>query len=214
MTPLRGQLRQGIIGQDRQSIVACLALVGLTYLTSRGYRALNHGPQVLFLKTPLDDQIPLVPPFVIPYVTLGPFIYLSLLAFLLFRVRIFQSAALAMTTVLLVSYGFFFFLQTYVERPELTGDDVLIRLLREVYTMDNSYNDFPSLHVALSTTMAIHWWRLDRRVGLPLALWTALIVASTVFVKQHYLLDIPAGLALAFGASLFFLRRLAPDQAT
>jgi membrane-associated phospholipid phosphatase len=58
------------------------------------------------------------------------------------------------------------------------------------------------------TILAIHWWRVDRRVGLPMAIWVTLIVMSTVLVKQHHVLDIVGGLILAFSTSLFFLRRV------
>ena len=37
------------------------------------------------------------------------------------------------------------------------------------------------------------------------AIWTALIVASTVLVKQHYLADLAGGLALAAVTSLFVM---------
>jgi membrane-associated phospholipid phosphatase len=38
------------------------------------------------------------------------------------------------------------------------------------------------------------------------AIWTALIVASTVLVKQHYIADVAGGLALAVVTSLVVMR--------
>ena len=81
-----------------------------------------------------------------------------------------------------------------------------------VYAGDNPYNDFPSLHTSLSTIMAIHWWRTDRRLGIIAAVWTALIVASTVLVKQHYVADVASGLLLAWGASWLAARLLPPER--
>jgi membrane-associated phospholipid phosphatase len=66
-------------------------------------------------------------------------------------------------------------------------------MIRDVYTSDNAYNDFPSLHTSLLTILAIHWWRVDKRIGIPVTLWVALIVAATVFIKQHYVADLSAG---------------------
>ena len=57
-----------------------------------------------------------------------------------------------------------------------------------------------------STIFAIHWWRVDRRIGMPVAVWVTLIVVSTVFVKQHYVADMVAGVLLAFVASRVSLR--------
>jgi membrane-associated phospholipid phosphatase len=156
---------------------------------------------VLFLRSPIDDLIPVIGPFVVPYVSLRPFIYLSALLFLLFRVRLYRSAAIAMTLTLLVSYAFYALLQTYMERPVLTGADAFSQLIRDVYAADQPYNDFPSLHASLSTIFAIHWMRADKRIGAVVAGWVALIVLSTVFVKQHYVADVVAGVLLAFAAS-------------
>lgn len=209
MTRLREQLGLGVFGESPRTAVVTLVL-GVTAISlSLFYDALNHGPYVLFLRTPLDDAIPVVGPFAIPYVSLRPFIYLSAVLFLLFRVRIYRSAAVAMIVVLLVSYAFYAFLQTYIDRPAIIGEDLFSRLIRDVYASDQPYNDFPSLHASLSTVFAIHWLRVDRRLGVPVAIWTALIVLSTVFVKQHYVPDAVAGVVLAAIASWWSLRLLA-----
>lgn len=214
MNWLKAQLQQGIFGTGWRNAGISLLLVVGVYLTNKIYAVLNHGPAVIFVKSPLDDLIPLVPAFAIPYVSLEPFVYASLVLFLLFRTRIFQSAALAMIAAWFVSYAFYFFLQSFMDRPPLTGNDPLIQMIREVYASDNAYNCFPSLHTSLSTVLAIHWWRVNQKIGVPIALWVALIVASTVFVKQHYIADVIGGLLLAFGAASFFLKRIADRPAS
>lgn len=104
------------------------------------------------------------------------------------------------------SYACYAFLQSYVERPQVAGDDVFSAMIRNVYAGDQPYNDFPSLHASLATLFAIHWWRVDRRLGAVIGIWAALIAVSTVFVKQHYVPDVVAGVALAVVASLVSLR--------
>lgn len=201
MTWLRAQLRQGIFGESPRAAIVTLALGVVAIVVSFFYDAFNHGPYQLFLRSPIDDLIPVVGPFVVPYVSLRPFMYASAVVFLLFRARVYRSAALAMTMTLLVSYACYALLQTYIERPVLTGDDVFSRMIRDVYAGDQPFNDFPSLHASLSTIFAIHWWRIDRRIGIAVAIWVALIVLSTVFVKQHYVADVIAGVLLAFVTS-------------
>ena len=198
---LRKLFGEGLFGTGWKNAVLSLVLVAAVYLTSQIYAVLNHGPAILNLKTPLDAALPVIPIFVIPYVSLQPIIYFTLIVLLLTRTRIFQSASLALIIAWFVSYGFYFFLQSEVVRPVLTGTDVLTRMIRDVYAGDNPFNDFPSLHTALSTIIALHWFRVDRRLGVVVALWTALIVASTVLIKQHYLADVVSGLLLAFGAA-------------
>jgi membrane-associated phospholipid phosphatase len=111
-----------------------------------------------------------------------------------------------MIAVWLVSYAFYFFLQSYVARPSVTGHDIFSSMVRSIYASDAPYNDFPSLHTSLSAIIAIHWWNIDRRIGIPAALWTTLIVASTVLVHQHYVADVALGLVLAAASSWVFLR--------
>ncbi len=194
-------LDRGIVRTGWINAVASLLLAAGVFAASKIYSPLNHGPAILHLKTPLDDALPLVPLFVIPYVSLEPLIYFSLIVFLVFRTRIFQSAALSVILAMLVSYLVYFLLQSEVIRPVVAGTDLFSRMVRDVYAGDNPYNDFPSLHTSLSTIIAIHWWRTDRRLGIVAAAWTALIVVSTVFVKQHYVADVASGLLLAWGAS-------------
>ena len=206
---LRSQMRRGVFGERWSVALATLLLLAAWYGMSLLYAPLNHGPNRIFLRTPLDQAIPVVPVFVIPYVSLTPYIAATMALLLLLRVRLLRSAAAAMIIAWLVSYAFYVFLQSYVARPELTGGDPLTALIRTVYAGDQPYNDFPSLHTSLSTIVAVHWWRVDRRAGLAAGAWTLLIVASTVLIHQHYLADLAGGLLLAAIACLVGLRLFA-----
>jgi membrane-associated phospholipid phosphatase len=203
---LKKYFGEGVFGTGWRNAVLCLVLAGAVYFTNDIYDLLNHGPAVLNLRTPLDAALPVVRPFVIPYVSLNPLVYFTLVVFLLFRTKIFQSASLAMITAFLISYLFYFFLQTEVIRPVLTGTDLFTRLIQGVYATDNPFNDFPSLHTSISTLLTIHWFQFNRRAGFVAAFWTTLIVASTILIKQHYVADLVAGLLLAFGVSSLYIR--------
>jgi membrane-associated phospholipid phosphatase len=210
---LKKYFGEGVFGTGWLNVVLCVVLAAAVYFTNLIYDLLNHGPAVMNLRTPLDVALPVVRPFVIPYVSLNPVVYFTLIFFLLFRTKVFQSACLAMLTAWFVSYLFYFFLQTEVIRPVLTGTDLFTRMIQGVYATDNPYNDFPSLHTSISTILTIHWFRFERRLGIVSALWTALIVASTVLIKQHYVADLVAGLLLAFGASFLYIRLILQRKA-
>jgi membrane-associated phospholipid phosphatase len=199
-------LRRGILAERGPRLIVSLLLIPAILGTNLTYDSLNHGPNRIFLETPVDRALPVVPVFAIPYVSLIPYIGVSLIALLFFRVRVYRSAAITMIIVWFVSYAFYFVLQSYIARPQITGTDPFSGIIRSIYASDRPYNDFPSLHTSLSTIIAIHWWRLDRRIGVPTAIWTALIVASTVLVKQHYLADVAGGLLLA-GVTSFLVMR-------
>jgi membrane-associated phospholipid phosphatase len=200
--------RGGIAEGQRfwRNAIISIMLAAAIYLTNEIYDLLNHGPAVWALRTPLDDALPVVKPFVVPYVSLNYVVYFTLIIFLLFRTKVFHSAALAMITAFFVSYFFYFFFQTDVIRPVLTGTDLFTRMIQNVYAGDNPFNDFPSLHTSVSTLLAIHWFRLDRRAGIVASIWAALVVASTVLIKQHYIADVIGGLLLAWGVSWLYNR--------
>jgi membrane-associated phospholipid phosphatase len=207
-TSLSRQLARGVLAERGWGLIVSLLLIPAILATNLIYEALNHGPNRIFLEMPLDRALPVVPVFAIPYLSLIPFIGLSLIVFLFFRIRVYRSAALTMIVVWFISYACYFFLQSYVARPAITGTDLFSGMIRTIYVSDHPYNDFPSLHTSLSTALAIHWWRFDRRIGLLEVIWTALIVASTVLVKQHYIADVAGGLALAAVTSVFMMRAM------
>jgi membrane-associated phospholipid phosphatase len=196
-----GHYRRARLGADDKP-VAHSPILGTNLI----YEPLNHGPNRIFLETPLDRALPVVPIFAIPYVSLIPYIGVSLVAFLFVRARVYRSAAITMIIVWFISYACYFFLQSYIARPAITGTDPFSAMVRSIYAADRPYNDCPSLHTSLSTIVAIHWWRIDRRIGVAAAIWTALIVMSTVLIKQHYLADVVGGLVLAGVISWLVMR--------
>ena len=82
--------------------------------------------------------------------------------------------------------------------------------------IDRAYNALPSLHAAcaaFAVFFAAHasadtTRRVLRKLLLRLAwLWVGLILYSTVATRQHFFLDLPPGLLLAWLAQRLFLRR-------
>ena len=190
-----------MVGAGWRGLLLALGLAVLVYATSKLYGSLNHGPYRFFLRTPLDQAMPTLTPFVVPYVSLEPVTYGSLVFFMLFRFRVYRASAASLVVAFLIAAVFFAFAQTYVARPAVAGNGLFARMVRDVYASDNPYNDFPSLHVGVSTILAIHWWRVGRRLGWVAAVWAVIVIASTQLIHQHYLVDILGGLALAFGVS-------------
>src|SRR5207249_120214 len=61
-------------------------------------------------------------------------------------------------------------------------------------------------HVAHAFVSALTCYRVHRGVGIAALLWASLIGVSTLFTKQHYVVDVIAGLLLAYVAYGVFLR--------
>jgi membrane-associated phospholipid phosphatase len=78
--------------------------------------------------------------------------------------------------------------------------------LRALYSSDPPYNCFPSIHVAHSFVSALTCYRVHRGLGVVATVCATLVALSTLFTKQHYIVDAIAGVLLALIAYGVFLR--------
>jgi membrane-associated phospholipid phosphatase len=170
----------------------------------------------------LDHLIPLKPEWSVIYGAL--YLFLILLPVLSVRdEEHIRRTVWAYLMVWITAYVCFLAYPTVAPRPpELIGEGFGIWGLRFLYDSDPPYNCFPSLHVAHSFVSALTCYRLHRGVGVAAVISASLVGASTLFTKQHYVLDVVAGAFLACVAYAVFLlgyprgrvaeldRRLAP----
>jgi len=109
--------------------------------------------------------------------------------------------------VWLTAYAIFLLYPTAAPRPQnVVGDGFAAWALRFLYEADPPYNCFPSLHVAHSFVSALTCYAVHRRVGMIATGAAALVALSTLFTKQHYVVDVLAGVCLALVAWGVFLR--------
>lgn len=142
----------------------------------------------------LDDVIPFMEIFVIPYVFWYFLIALTLVYFLLYNVegfKRFQTFIVVTQLVAMVVYIFYPNMQDL--RPEvLPRDNFLSDIVRCLYAFDTNTGVFPSLHVAYSIGIASAWLK-ERNVNVWwkvfVVVCAVLISLSTTFIKQHSILD-------------------------
>jgi len=53
----------------------------------------------------------------------------------------------------------------------------------------NQFAAFPSLHAAFPALAAVYAWSRYRALAIGLALWTAAVLASIVYLGEHYVVD-------------------------
>ncbi len=172
--------------------LAVLLLLYLAYFLLNSPRGHVHS-----LEMTVDDRILVLPAFVFPYLSIYALLAISIWRFLRAETRIFTIAALAIGLDLVLSYLVFLFYQTRVERPVILGSDISSSILRWVYSVDKPFNAFPSLHTSTSTLLVLLWGRVGSRIQPIIALWAALIIASTLLTKQHYIADVLGGVTVA-----------------
>jgi membrane-associated phospholipid phosphatase len=160
------------------------------------------------LRTALDDAIPFLPFTVWFYAPVYPAILVA--ALVGFRSRVtFHRALVGMGIVMVVALAGHVLVKAEYPRPLLHPPfhNLSEAFLAAVQSTDPPANVFPSLHVAHSSSLALLVHRDNPRLGGPLIVLAALLALSTLTTKQHFIVDVIAGLALAAGVRTWVLRR-------
>ena len=155
---------------------AWVLLYGLIYMPWFCYLEKRQTIHYL-IHSPLDDYIPFVEYFIIPYLLW--FVFLA------------------------VTGAFFFFTNGLNLRPvTFPRENIFTDLVRMIYSVDTPTNVLPSIHVynSIGAMAAIaHSTSLKKHRGVQISSYVLgiLIIFSTVFLKQHSITDVIAALAMA-----------------
>ncbi len=158
----------------------------------------------------LDDLIPFVPEFIGVYIlAIGQWVLVLALAAREGRDFYYKATAAEMSSKIFV-FLIFLLLPTTMKRGQITGNSVFDMLTLMIYTLDAPNNLFPSIHcldswvclrVVCRMKTAPKWFKVCN------AIFSVLVFASVVLVKQHLFVDILAGIAigeLGFGMVRLF----------
>lgn len=165
---------------------------------------INRGRTVFTPELALDRAIPLEPNWMLAYGSIWIFAFLPV--FVVREPALTRRAMLAILAVIVISYVGFLVYPTVLPRSETVGDGFLEHALEVNYSLDPPYNCFPSLHVAWAFVAALTSYRVHRGVGIAALVWATIVGVSTLYTKQHYVVDVIAGVAVAYAAYLLFLR--------
>lgn len=148
--------------------------------------------KVYSLVTDLDRATPFVPFFAVPYLLWIFYIIVCLVYFYRKDPRTYYVTLATYVICASVCYGIYLSFQTTVPRPDIAGTGFFDDLMRYVYQRDRPFNCFPSIHCFSSYLMMkalakSSFGTLTNRAviyGMSLT-----IIASTLLVKQHVILD-------------------------
>ena len=166
-----------------------------------------HTPELAW-----DRLVPLQPAWALVYGAL--YLFLILLPVLVVRQEeLIRRTVRAYLTIWGFAYVCFLLYPTVAPRPaQALGEGFAAWGLHLLYSADPPYNCFPSLHVAHSFVSALACFRVHRGVALSAMVCASLVGISTLFTKQHYVLDVLGGVLLALGAAFVFLRAAPPVE--
>ena len=178
--------------------LAC-ALV-INFLTYYGTKVVTLNAKHYDLTIGLDLLIPFVPFFISIYVLA----YLQWAFSYIYHLK--QSPNLCYTIVTaniiakVISALFFLFFPTEIQLPEITGNGIWEQLTQFIYACDTPRTLFPSLH-CLESWMCFRgamYVKHTPKWYVPVqGVFSVFVFASTVLVKQHFVVDIFAGIAVA-----------------
>ncbi len=166
-------------------------------------------PVHLMPKQVIDHWISFRAWAIVPYLSL--WMYISLVPALLHDYRETRRYLCAVTVTSLIGFGIFFFWPT--ASPAFAIDWSAHPSVAWLKSADAAGNACPSLHVAFSVLTAMWLTRFARELGAPAWLhacnlaWCALIVWSTMALRQHVALDVEAGVVLGGGIAWLHLGR-------
>ena len=176
----------------------------LAFVSYEAFNKHHYSYPPIVMRGWLDEKIPIVSIFVIPYLSfhvLAVFIvpYLSY-KFGGYKAFLVNGLSIIFGQIALdVAYIFF---QTEVPRKTLSDKGFFNWVLvHVVYGNDQPLNGFPSNHVTWSVISLIALWRLRhqiKRTSRILMSWFVSIIPATVFLGQHFVIDIYGGIFVAF----------------
>ena len=160
-------------------------------------------PGIHILNTLLDDKIPFCEYFIIPYIlwffyVVGSCIFMIYKAsdkeFVQFALSLIIGMSLALTICMIYPNGL-------TLRPSYIPDNICGKIVKGLYKTDTSTNVFPSIHVYNSLAVHIALAKCEALKNKPAVRYASLVLCilicmSTIFLKQHSVIDVIGGFAL------------------
>ena len=171
------------------------------------YLEKNVTDEFHIIHTAFDEKIPFIEFFVIPYLLWFGFITFALLYFFFTDRNDFYR----MTAFLITGMTVFLIISTLypngqILRPtDFPRDNIFIDLVKDLYLGDTPTNIFPSIHAYNSIGVHLAVRNSKRLNGKKFAQYgsfvlSVLIILSTMFLKQHSVIDVIGAIALAVPA--------------
>ncbi|MGI6117503.1 MAG: phosphatase PAP2 family protein [Bilifractor sp.] len=159
------------------------------------------------ISTPIDHMIPFCEYFIIPYYLWFAFIMGTCVFFILVNrdrkeyERFEITMISGMSVFLLISW---IYPNGLLLRPSVfPRDNIFTRMVQALYRSDTPTNVFPSMHIynslcACEALISCKMLRDKKWITISVKILTLLIVLSTVFLKQHSVLDVIGAVVLFF----------------
>lgn len=184
----------------KENLIALSFILTIPVLNISYFLLNNSKRGASSLATLLDQSIPFMKIFIIPYVAWYGFIIITFIYLCIKDKDAYYKTLISYDIGLVICYIVYFVYQTTVQRPIINDNDILSRMTLLIYKMDQPYNCFPSIHVLTCYLMIKGINMSTARTKLNSILVTVIsviIIISTLFTKQHVVLDAVGGIFIA-----------------
>jgi hypothetical protein len=186
-----------IIKENLRPLILLLAIpiMNLTYILINKLSPVGYN-----ITLPIDTKLPFLPIFIIPYIIWYLFIPLSFFILCIKDKKTYFKTMLIYIIGCIIASIVFLTYQTTFPRIQVEGNGVLVNVIRMIYANDNPVNCLPSLHVFTSYLVirVVAKSKLSSlKVNTTTFIISSLIILSTLFTKQHAVLDVLSGMLLA-----------------
>ena len=182
-------------------VIPVICIFSLQSLIYFGTKLINNSMEHHTLITKIDKIAPILPSFAIIYV--GCYIFWAFNYAIAGRMgkNYFYNFLANVVIGYLISGIIFCIYPTYITRPSLDNINGFGKLfMTYVYNTDTPVNLFPSMHCQISwyCFLAVYGHKEINKCYQVVSFIIAILVCiSTVVIRQHYFVDIIAGVAIA-----------------
>lgn len=153
------------------------------------------------IKTFIDDFIPFNKYFIVPYMLWYGYVAFFIALLCIYSEENYYKLILSINLGMMISYLIYYTFPTTVVRPTIVGNDIFSNMILSLYQRDNPFNCFPSIHVLNSLLVAIYVneeKKIDKGFKIICSVFCILIMLSTMFIKQHFFLDVISATLIAY----------------
>ncbi len=174
-------------------------IYGLMFLYFERIRVCTYHP----IESYIDEFIPFIPQFIIPYFFWFVYLIGGLIYFFFRDIDAFKRCMwFIIITYSITSFIYFIYPTCQNLRPTISGDGIFETIVGGLYVFDTNTNVCPSIHVLGSMAICFSFFKC-KTVNNKLLLFLNVVVAlfisfSTVFLKQHSIIDVFWAFILSF----------------
>jgi membrane-associated phospholipid phosphatase len=168
-------------------IVFLLGLQAFLYFATKNFNSSFH-----LIGSSLDYKIPFIKYFIYFYNSWYPFlVFVWVLIFYFDRDKCINFLVAGFLSIIIGNFIFLIY-PTIVLRPDVVVNDFASLVVSITYKVDVPVNCMPSMHCIFCfiPIFCLINSKIKNRYKVPICLYFVLIIFSTLFVKQHVIIDV------------------------